>query len=563
MGKNTFVSYLNSLHNYNAQNSNSYGEKNVGNEFFERVMVKVGLCNFIVNKLNTENPHVIILTGHAGDGKTSIMYQVLDELGVDFNPNEKIHDITLINNKKCRCIKDFSELSDVQKKEVLDELMHLPEKGTFVFMVSNTGPLINTFGEMFTDEESERAKIQLIEAMDDNEGNCRDIMGFDICVVNVAAMDNTFFATEFLEKLIDNELWKCCKECPKKEYCYILKNQVLIRKNKKKVFEFLNHHYIWLMEYGKRLTIRSMTEQLTYMITGGYNCEDVKKIDPYKNLFSNLFLGYIGTREDKKALNIIAVREANKCGYDKKRLRSDEAFLSDYSDDKYTHIFSKDVADIIKSAELKNSSVSGWDELLKRAYIFMNINTNDEKIAYDLEDVFSKQFGNYISFRKGLSTPHKQDYNLIYAALSMIFLGTIVDEKYIQLTLSRDTGITQNVQLVIGTLIRNNIKLVTHKSKDSQYNDADRYIMKLKVSSTELSCDINLPLLNYFEELKNGIISTNIDPQLSHGIESIKAEISSLASKDDADNIELIVLKNSGTDFICLGINDKNKLVEV
>jgi len=561
MKNKMYISYLNSLHNYNAQNPNSYGEKNVGNEFFEKVMVKVGLCDFIVNKLNNESPHVIILTGHAGDGKTSIMYQVLNELGVEFNPNEKIHDISLPNNKKCRCIKDFSELSDNQKKDVLNEVMQLPEQDTFVFMVSNTGPLINTFGELFTEEESERAKIQLIEAMDDNEGNRRKIMGYDICVVNVAAVDNTFFATEFLEKVTDNELWGNCNECPKKDYCHILQNQFLIQKNKNKVFEFLNNHYIWLMEYGKRLTIRSMTEQLTYMITGGYSCEEVKRMDSYKNLFSNLFFGFIGTRENRKALNIIAVREANSCSYYTKRIRSDEAFLSDSSDEKYIQIFSKEVADIIKSAELKNGSVSGWDEFLKRTYIFMNIITDDIKTANDIEDIFSKQFSNYVSFRKGILKPSKTDYNLVNDALSMIFLGTITNEQFTQITLSRDTGITQNVQLVTGTLMRKNIKLITEKSKDSQYNNKDRYILKLTVSDKVLSTDINLPLLNYFEELKNGIISTNIDPQLSHGIESIKAEISALEYDDD-NSFELIVLKNSGTESIFLSVNDKNELYE-
>ena len=35
MDNKEYISYLNSLHNYNAQNPNSYGEKNVDNPFFE------------------------------------------------------------------------------------------------------------------------------------------------------------------------------------------------------------------------------------------------------------------------------------------------------------------------------------------------------------------------------------------------------------------------------------------------------------------------------------------------------------------------------------------------
>ena len=81
--RNDFVEYLNSLHNYNAQNANAYGEKNVESPFFSDVMVKVGLCDYICNSFSNEAPHSIILTGHAGDGKTSIMYQVLDNLDMD------------------------------------------------------------------------------------------------------------------------------------------------------------------------------------------------------------------------------------------------------------------------------------------------------------------------------------------------------------------------------------------------------------------------------------------------------------------------------------------------
>ena len=202
MANNDYIMYLNSLHNYNAQNQNAYGEKNVTSPFFNDVMVKVGLCNFIYERLNGNQPHIIILTGHAGDGKTSIMYQVLNDLGLDFNVNEKISDTDLPSGKKCRCIKDFSELADEEKTSILAEVMSFPEQDKFVFMVSNTGPLINTFGELFENEnEKERAKIKLIDAMDNNTGSINDIMGKKITVINVATVDNTYFATEFLDKL--------------------------------------------------------------------------------------------------------------------------------------------------------------------------------------------------------------------------------------------------------------------------------------------------------------------------------------------------------------------------
>ena len=558
-----YIEYINSLHNYNAQNPNSYGEKNVNNIFFKDVMVEVGLTKFILDSIQNGEPHVLILTGHAGDGKTSIMYQILDEMGIEFDSNAKISDYKLPTGKTCRCIKDFSEIADDEKKSILSDALNMPNNGEFVFMVANTGPLINTFGELFDSlEERERAKIELIDSMDSNTGNISDIKGYKICVINVAAVDNTYFATEFIEKLIQDKLWEGCSQCPKKYYCHINNNRELIKNNFQRVSEFLNMHYIWLAEHGKRLTIRSMTEQLAYMITGGFNCNEVTMVEPYKYLFTNLFFGYIGTIINQKAYNIIAVKEAANCGYDSKRLRSDEFFVINKDFDK---IFEKSMANIINDAKQKNAYISGWTEFLRRAYLFTNIETDLKILDNNYEDVFSKKFKRFLQLRNGESTPARSDSNLVCDALSMIYVGTTSSDSIIPLTLSRESGITQNVQLITGTLLTKDIKIVLRPTKDSLFNsDKTKNTLKLKINRKELQSEITLPLLNYFEELKNGIISTNVDPQLSHGIESLKAELSELMEDEDADDIfEMIILRNSGTKSVRLEITEDRKIREL
>ena len=556
-----YIEYINSLHNYNAQNPNSYGEKNVNNSFFKDVMVEVGLSKFILNGLQNGVPHVLVLTGHAGDGKTSIMYQVLAEMGIEFDPDTKICDYKLLSGKTCRCIKDFSEIADEEKKNILSDAFQMPNNGDFVFMVANTGPLINTFGELFdSSEDSERAKIELIDSMDSNTGNISDIKGYKICVINVAAVDNTYFATEFIGKLVQDKLWEDCSQCSKKDYCHIKANRELIKNNFQRVSEFLNMHYIWLTEHGKRLTIRSMTEQLAYMITGGFNCNEVSKVEPYKYLFTNLFFGYVGTIVNPKAYNIIAVKEAANCGYDSKRLRSDEYFVVNRD---YNKVFGKTMAKIITDAEQKNVYVSGWTEFLRRAYLFTNIETDLGVLDNNYEDVFSKQFKRFLQLRNGESSPSRTDSNLVCDALSMIYVGTTNNESMIPLTLSRESGIAQNVQLITGTLLTKNIKIVLKPTKDSLFNsDKTRNALKLEINKEELQSEITLPLLNYFEELKNGIISTNVDPQLSHGIESLKAELSELMEDTD-DTFEMIILRNSGAKPVSLEITEDGKIREL
>lgn len=555
-----YISYLNSLHNYNAQNSNAYGEKNVCSEFFQEVAVKVGLCSYIEMQFLNEEPHVLILTGHAGDGKTSIMYQVLKDFNINFNVEEKITEIFLPEGKKCRCIKDYSELSDTEKLVALKECVELPQKGEFVFMVANTGPLINTFGELFPERERENAKISLIDAMDENAGVVKDINGYKINVINVAAIDNTSFASAFVENIIKDDLWSNCTACDKHEYCYILRNRNLITQNKQRVLEFIEEHYIWLIEHGTRLTIRSMTEQLAYMLTGGMNCDEVVPEELNKYLFFNLFFGYIGLKNNERANSIIAVKEAKECAYDKKRLRADEELLINCD---YKISFGDEMNTVLAESYKNDGQVSGWTEFVRRAYIFANIETDKDKKSRDSEDIFSKQFEKYLGLRKGKITPSKSDTNLIIDALSMMYMGKIADSdtKEIPITLSKTSGLTQNVQLITGSISARRMNLVQQKTRDSVFDEEhQRYELRLKVEKVVLNTNISLPMLNYFEELRNGIIATNIDPQLSHGVESLKAQLAKECNdEEDDEQFEMIILKNDSVKNCKLELESDNK----
>lgn len=563
MKNEIYISYLNSLHNYNAQNPNAYGEKNVGNKFFQEVAVKVGLCTYIEMQLLNEEPHVLILTGHAGDGKTSIMYQVLKDFNVDFNADEKISDIVLPTGSKCRCIKDYSELSDVEKLATLKDCVNLPEKGEFVFMVSNTGPLINTFGELFPEEDREMAKIELIDAMDENAGAVKVINGYKINVINVASIDNTSFAVSFVNNLVKDSLWTSCSECSKCDYCHIYKNRELIVKNKQRVLEFIRNHYIWLVEHGTRLTIRSMTEQLAYMLTGGIECKQVVPTEKDKYLFFNLFFGYIGLKNNDRANTILAIREAKQCAYDKKRLRADEKLMIDCD---YSVSFGNEMNALLIESHKKDGYISGWAEFLRRAYIFTNIETDAENRSRDSEDIFSKQFERYLQLRGGQSTPAKADTNLIVDALSMMYLGKVADSSTseIPITLNKTSGLTQNVQLVTGSIPTRKLSLIQKETKDSVFDESHkRYELRLKVEKEVLDSVISLPMLDYFEELRNGVISTNIDPQLSHGVESLKAQLTKEYNDEDDDLIEMIVLRNNDSVDFRLEITDDNKIRNV
>lgn len=549
-----YIRYLNSLHTYHAQNPNAYAEKNVTNRFYEKTMVKIPVCEFIIKQLKEREPHILILTGHAGDGKTSIMFQVVKELGNKLNVKESFTDFSY-EGKEYHCIKDFSELSDDKKYETLKEAVTYPGQGKYVFMVSNTGPLIHTFGRLFSDSsEEEMAKMDLISAMDQNNGEIQNIRGYRISVINIAAVDNTFFPKEYLSKICDVSLWEKCDSCEKKEDCHIHINQKLICENKSQVERFLDMYYIWQTEYGNRMTLRSMTEQLSYMITGGVECTDVRPTEKHKMLFPNLFFGYYGNVENVRAQEILPVHLANEAGLDRKRVRSDEELLVRRN---YRDLFGESMQKIIAEAEgTPDILYGGWAEELRRFYYFLNIRTDKEIIQQDIEDIFSRQFFYYVDIRSGKNKQTKYQKTLIENALRMMYLGSIKLENSsaIPITLSKDSGISQVVQLVVGMIQMN--KMVIETESNCEISNR-KFKLVLRIKSEDVRFEINLPMLDYFEELKNGIIATNIDPQLSHGIDSLKAKLAEYAQREaEEDELELIILGKKDYDLLKISVDN-------
>ena len=535
---NSFVSYLNGLHNYNAQNQNAYGERNIESPFYAKTMVPLPICDMIYDSMKDEEPHMIILTGHAGDGKTSIMFQVLEKMGEDPKFKESIHDIHITDGNSCSCIKDFSELSDELKLSTLRELVKYPENGKYVFMVANTGPLINTFGKLFdVKETAERAQMQLIDAMDSNDGMIRNIYGYKIAVINMAAIDNTSFSTAFLDKIKAEELWSSCEGCPKKAYCHILGNRDLLNKNRDRAYEFIRNYYVWLNEYGSRLTIRSITEHLAYMITGGFDCENVEKKSAHIFLLSNLFFGFEGTVSNDLAENVLAVRIAKNSGIFRRRLRNDEQLLIRRN---YKTLFGQEINTIIADADNLTKRTQEWDEELRRMYLFFNIVDEAQK-KKDIEDIFSRQFYNYTQVRDYGMKASKNQKDLVIDALRMLYVGTVLsNDNVIPVTLGSESGITPSVQLVAGEITKNAIELST--KTDSKLNNRKQALV-LTISGREFI--LTLPMMDYFEELKNGVIATNLDPQLSHGIENLKSMMLALSDQSN-DSFDILVMNNNG-----------------
>lgn len=339
------------------------------------------------------------------------------------------------------CIKDFSELSDKKRLSVLEEITTGLKNKKYGFMVANTGPLINTFGALFCDEEEqEKARMDIIDEMDSNTGIIRNIHGYPMAIINVAAIENTGFAEKFLSKIQDEKLWGSCEVCCRKAYCHIWNNHQLILENKDRVCEFIRYYYIWQSEYGTRLTIRSMTEHLAYMFTGGDGCEDIEPGKLHKKLFSNLFFGYEGIISNPLSENVVAVRLAKESGIYLKRLRADEELLIRRD---YKHLFgdSLNIQCLKKVLEIEPTDYSSfrsliiclynkgqYDEVIEKTNM-LNSKIQDKSTIYFVRAIAFAKKEKYEEALKEVKraielNPDNNVYQRIYGALLLAVHGS-------------------------------------------------------------------------------------------------------------------------------------------
>ena len=134
-------------------------------------------------------------------------------------------------------------------------------------------------------------------------------------------------------------------------------------------------------------------------------------------------------------------------GYDQKRLRADEQLFikKDYS------VFPEKVKEILNNEGLLFEQKDGWQQALRRAYIFLNCEQKEENIHNLKQDVFSTWFTRYLEMRNG-SKPSIKEKDLISDAFKMLFLGSLTEDSEIPVTMRREGNSSQCVQIVYGNI---------------------------------------------------------------------------------------------------------------
>ena len=322
-GSNPFVGYLNSLQRSGGSNENALAESQACNAQFASIHVVHPLADIIYEELRAPNGCHVILTGHAGDGKSTIaleIYKRLSGFASDApleHPPRIREDVDSIS-----IIKDLSERDKNKDSVLLNEL--IGNKRRFL-LVSNTGTLLDLikrypdhFGGDHVSLES-----QVLDAISTDSGEALLTLGsVKFRVFNLARMDNLGLARQIFAKMLSPDRWISCRECACSATCPIFINVDLLQRYQTRVLERIFLAYRRMYEYGTRLTIRQFTEHLSYLVTAGLEETDIKpqhQKNPLplitEHLFFNRFFGDNGCDPDASAREMKAVQEIVEQGF--------------------------------------------------------------------------------------------------------------------------------------------------------------------------------------------------------------------------------------------------------
>jgi len=519
--------------------------------------VKRPLASFIGEILSTSNS-TVILTGHAGDGKTALLFQILQNMSSEPLPSQ-MRECGMISldriGRKLLWIKDMSELSQTQQNSLLLKALRAPSEGHSAILVSNTGPLLSTFERIRLDIDpniSDRElQMQLLDGMDKSDGTSVTIGNLTPRIFNMARIDTTSLALDLLDRMLSDTLWKPCALCDKANMCPIYGNRNDVLRNRDRVCSFISAYLTWLNENDRRLTIRQILAQMAYGITAGLSCREIVHADVdlvrFNYSFANAFWGYRGTKSLSAAEQIHGIRAIRALELDSKSLDADYAMfvqgdLSMFDEPIRNYLTAS--SDPLKigrqdSAELRRSF---------RRFFYLFANTDEGQTNKLFQSLFSPVFPQYMRAKTQPLSPTDRTRlkTTVFRALYRLFVGFLPspDEKVLYLTVRRPGDGYASVQMLYGEVAWTDfdVRLAPTKrvTEGTLLNELQVHFKGLE------PYPVSLPLLHYFHSLSEGAVATRLNPALSHGLDRLRSALVSRFRYTD-HSIRVLIKTSAGT----------------
>ena len=571
---NPFVSYLNSLQRLGGNNENSIAESQACNAQFSTIHVAHPIAKTIYNELDKSDGKHIILTGHAGDGKSTVAVEVFKLFcGIPSDRPLEKHMKPREDTANISILKDLSERDKKNDSALLDELIG---KQRHFLLVSNTGTLLdfikNHSNHFVDDHVSLERKVLDAISTEDGEG-ALTLGSVEFRVFNLARMDNLSLARQIFERILAPERWEICQDQACRKTCPICINVDLIQKNQIRIIERIFLAYRRMYEYGTRLTIRQFTEHLAYLITSGLEYEDIQQIHQHQKhpliveyFFFNRFFGDNGHTPDPEAIEIKAVREVRNQGFGARPGPMWEHRLWLRSSGKPFSLGVKGC-----NAEFEKLRQHGARE---KSYEGMSSDQAREQVRrmlyflYDFNEQDKSYLGLYLNSPTLLNWKDWQQPNAqlefkektmlvrkIYHVLQEHFTGVRLPEgstqndRRLYVTLSRRSNeVRQSAQVVLAQVdwdTATELKLIDLKSAsgETRYN----LILCGKDRIAGIDLLLKVPFLDYVMMRHFGELGEVLQASYLERLDRFKAQVQKRAAGTEDDRIMLVRLKTDHT----------------
>lgn len=540
-----FINYINSLHNLNASGVNALAESQSNSPYFDEIYTPFPVVDTVRKLIEGHNNNVVVLTGHAGDGKSTIAFDILKTLQkLDTSYQAKnFKEYEYVDKYNLHVLKDMSELSSDTRSHYLSQAFG--SKGNWI-IVSNTGPLLTSITEALEhtnlqgkDNLSKILEIlsQDLDILDDAAELERlklDVDGKNLYIINIAKLDNIEIALQIFQKIIENKAWDLITQNYPTHP--ITLNRQTIYNHFDEVIDSIRLTYLYLINYERRLTLRQMLAHLASSITMGYTLTD--DIDEHTILFSDAFFGRVEADIWYKAKNLKLIEllsRLNLGGYTS--LEVENIITS--------HDAFNDIDEPLKSIiqgyiQRDNDSYSSKIKSSLRRILFMyglNAKSKDAK-AHFLGSPSIRKFSNWRLDQESFSDDARSIKKACLTALNL-FYSSSQDAKNLNITLKRsDSSVFQIAQLRICS--------VPESSFSVDYDAVKNLPFFYVKSNKKIRLDLSLPLLDYIDNILANDISDSLNPIYKTQLEKFKLNLIENFSEEDKE-IVLVRMDSDGS----------------
>ena len=586
-GENKFVRYLNTLHNATAEDENSLAESQAQNKFFGDIHISLPQTEYIYKQLTSPEGSHVILTGHAGDGKSTIgleLYKKVKNLpfGQPLEAPLKDHEVLeSVNGIKIHIIKDMSELGASERSQKIEACLD-PNKNTERWLIiSNTGTLLSTFNKIFKNKNGEdwlATENSVLNALGKKDPAKLSLFDIPFTFINLAQTDNIPTSISILEKFLDHKGWDRCNYCDLIVKCPIRQNVYFLLFKRNISLDRIKMVYRRLKEYGLRLTIRQITGHLAYSLTGGNDCKAIhdhvlapSPPHPMDTLFSNLFFGHKGISPDEQGFRIAAIQNIYKMELGSKPFPELDRGLWN-SEDKILPTLSSDLQKTANQLQLKLTNLIFGDVKHRRSrqairrlyYIFGDFDiTMKNFIPLFLDSPMLMALEKWQN-KNGPGMKKKSDLlkkilHVLQEEFTGLQLGANNNANNLFISLRRQQeGYRQSVQLLLAQIPFTNFSLEWHQINKVFNPIQHLLILKDQVSGAELHLD--LPFLDFVLMRDMGEVGQRLNLEYKDRLAKFKADLLSHPNYKQQRDEKLVLLemhRNGDLGTISLMMSDQ------